>query len=62
MIDSAQIAWLLQYNTYGFPCPFSRVRSEESTYAGYLSALRQGSPIQIIPLMCKFSRFLLHPV
>jgi hypothetical protein len=62
MIDSAQIAWLLPSIPYGLPCSFSRVRFEESAYASYLSALRQGFPVQIIPLMCKFNRFVLHPI
>jgi hypothetical protein len=42
MIDSAQIAWLLKSITYGLPCPFSRVRFEENTYASFPSALCQG--------------------
>jgi hypothetical protein len=62
MIDSAQIAQLLKSINYGLPCPFSRVRFEESACASYLPALRQGFPVQIITLMCKFSRFVLLPV
>jgi hypothetical protein len=62
MMDSTQIARLLQSITYGLPCPFSRVRFEENTYASCLSALRQGFPVQIIPLMRKFSRFVLRLV
>jgi hypothetical protein len=62
MIDSTQVAWPLLSITYGLLCPFSRVRREECTYASHLSALRQGFPIQIIPLMSKFSRFVLRHV
>jgi hypothetical protein len=57
MIDPAQIAWLLQPVTYGLPCPFSRVGLEECKNASYLSALHQDLSVQIILLMCKFSRF-----
>jgi hypothetical protein len=62
MIDPAQIAWLLQPITYGLPRPSSRVSFEERIYASHLSALSQGFPVQIIPLMWKFSSFVLHPV
>jgi hypothetical protein len=46
----------------GLLCPFSRVRFEGRAYASYLSALCQALPVRIIPPMCKFSRFVLHPV
>jgi hypothetical protein len=62
MIDSAQIAWLLQSIAYGLPRPFSHLFFEDSIYASYLSALCQSVPVQIIPLMWKFSRFVLQPV
>jgi hypothetical protein len=62
MIALPQRARLLQSVTYGLPCPFSRVRFEDSIYASNLSALCQDFPVLIKPLMCKFSRFILQPV
>jgi hypothetical protein len=56
MIDPAQIAWLLQSITYGFQCSFSHVCFEESRYASHLSALCQGFPFQIIPLIGKIDK------
>jgi hypothetical protein len=62
IIDPAQIAWLLQSITYGLSFPFFRVLFEERACAIYLTPLRQGFLLQIIPLVCKFSRFVLHLV
>jgi hypothetical protein len=41
MIDPAEIAWLLQSITYGLPCPFSHLHSEENTYAHLLRLYRK---------------------
>jgi hypothetical protein len=59
VIYSAQIAWPLQSIAYSLPSPFSGVRFAGSTYASCLSALYQGFPVGIIPVMCKFSLFLM---
>jgi hypothetical protein len=47
---------------YSLPSPFPLVCFEESAYASYLSALCQAFPGRIVCVVCKFSRFILHPV